>query len=330
MTSLAGRNDTWSGTTSCGQSVFVKRFRGSPADAGRRMGRSLWFERLAREVPHDSFATPACLGSDEDARVIAFEFVSRARTGADLVLAGEFGDDLAHQAGLAVGELHATSVPSASSLCSQADHSPPRLPSLDLLEALPVTVYAACSAAELQAWGLMQHDRALVDAIGRLLRLQDAAVTVPAHCDLRLEQFLIAADRLFICDWEESRFADAARDIGSFAGEWLQQAVHSVAEGDAEAVSHAEIVRRIAAGLERARPRIAAFWAGYRTARPAAEASLPVRATAFAAWHMFDRMLAVARRTARLRALDRAAAGIGRTILLAPAEYASTLGLDPR
>jgi hypothetical protein len=328
VTRLAGRNDTWSGRTNLGEPLLVKRFRGSPADALRRMRRSLAFERVAPEVAHDSFVTPRCRGYDEDARVVAFDFVADARTGADLLLADEFTDDLAHRAGRAVGELHAATVAARSGPDGQADHSP-RLPSRELLEALPLTVYAAASAAELQAWSLMQHDRALAAAIGQLLTQQEHAVTVPAHCDLRLEQFFVAADTLFICDWEEFRLADAARDVGSFAGEWLYQAVLSIAddEADGEALSDTEIVRRISVGLDRARPRIAAFWRGYQFARADIDAGLGVRATAFAGWHMFDRMLAVARRSARLRALDRAAAGIGRTILLSPADHVGTLGL---
>jgi hypothetical protein len=213
---------------------------------------------------------------------------------------------------------------------SRLDRTTPRLPSAELLDGLPRGVYAACSAAELQAWGLMQRDRPLTDAIRLLLMRQSQALGTPAHCDLRLEQVLLGGDTLYLCDWEEFRVADPARDVGSFAGEWLHQAITTMAasDGDADALSHAEILRRITAGIERERPRIVAFWAGYRHARPAGDLDLAVRAAAFAGWHMFDRMLAVARRFARLRAIDRAAAGVGRTILLSPAAHAQTLGLE--
>ncbi|HXW44755.1 MAG TPA: class V lanthionine synthetase subunit LxmK [Streptosporangiaceae bacterium] len=329
--SLPGRNQTCAGITSLGNHVVVKRFRGSASDASRRLQRSIAFERTVGTASPRWFAAPRCAGWDEDARLMAFEFVEGARSGADLLLAAEWDDGLARQVGLAVGELHgipASVGPDGS--WATADRAVPALPSAELLAGLPVGVYAACSAAELQAWSLLQHDPPLADAIGRLLRLQDQAEMTPAHCDFRLEQLFVAAGRLYLCDWEEFRIADPARDVGSFAGEWLHYAVMTMtgSDADAEALSQAEIVRRIAGSIERVRPRIAAFWAGYRSVRPAAGQDLAARAAAFAGWHMFDRMLAIARRSARLRAVDRAAAGIGRTILLSPTGFAQTLGLE--
>jgi hypothetical protein len=311
--------------------VVVKQFRGAPEDAGPRFVRSLAFERTVGAAKPSWFATPRCLGWDERARLLAFEYVEAAKSGADLALSSEFGDDLAYRVGLAIGELHGMSADAGERQPgSRLDLTAPRLPSAELLDGLPRGVYAACSAAELQAWGLMQHDRPLTDAIGLLLTMQSQAAVTPAHCDLRLEQVLVGGDSLYLCDWEEFRVADPARDVGSFAGEWLHQAITTMAasDGDADALSHAEILRRITAGIERYRPRIMAFWAGYRRARPAADLDLAVRGAAFAGWHMFDRMLAVARRFARLRAIDRAAAGVGRTILLSPAAHAGTLGLE--
>ncbi len=319
--------------------MLVKQFRGEPADASRRFARSLAFEQTVGRATPRWFATPRCLGWDEPARLLAFEYVAAAKSGADLLLNAEFEDDLAYEVGLAVGELHsmpADAGPGRSSPSPEPvpvpvpDRTTPRLPSAEFLDGLPRWVYAACSAAELQAWSLMQHDGPLAEAIRLLLALQDQAAVTPAHCDMRLEQLFLGAGRLYLCDWEEFRLADPARDVGSFAGEWLHQAITSMAAADenADAFSHADIVQRITAGIERQRPRIVAFWAGYRRARPVADLDLAIRATAFAGWHMFDRMLAVARRFARLRAIDRAAAGIGRTILLSPAAHAATLGLE--
>jgi hypothetical protein len=335
--SLAGRNENWAAVTSLGNEVVVKRFGGTPGEAAGRMRRSLAFEHTVGQVAHESFATPRCLGSDAAGRLIVFEHIDGARSGADLLLSSSFDDDLAHEVGLAIGELHAVPAGTgraANGSAASAERTVPPLPSADLLEdGLPVAVYASCSAAELAAWSLMQHDRALAGAVRQLLDLQARAAATPAHCDLRLEQLFVAAGRLYLCDWEEFRLADPARDVGSFAGEWLHQAALTMTAEhggeDTDTLSHDEIVRRITAAIERMRPRIATFWAGYRGARPAADADLAVRAAAFAGWHMFDRMLAIARRSARLRAVDRAAAGIGRAILLAPGDFAATLGLDP-
>lgn len=343
----------------------MKQFRGTPADTARRLRRSLSFEQLVGAAAIEHFAAPRCLGWDEAAGLIVYELVESARSGADLVLDAAFDDDLAERAGLAIGELHAlpvlpappaslippnapippaspipsvSPVPSASSILPDSlaaevpdlDRSEPLLPSTALLTGLTPGIFAASSAAELQAWSLMQHDEALTEAIRHLLATQDAIWYRPAHCDLRIEQFFLADDRLYLCDWEEFRLADPARDVGSFAGEWLHQAVMTMA-GDAgeeaQTFTRAEIGHRIADGISRLAPRISAFWTGYRKARPDADEGLAVRAAAFAGWHMFDRMLAVARRSPRLRAIDRAAAGIGRTILLAPQDAVPVIGL---
>jgi hypothetical protein len=329
--SLPGRNHTYAGTTSLGHHIVVKHFRGSAADAGPRVRRSVTFERaVGMATPPHWFTTPRCVGWDENAGLMAFELVAGARSGADLLAAGEWNDELARQAGSAIGELHAMRPSGApDSPWATADRVVPPLPSAELIEGLPVPVYAACSAAELQAWSLLQHDQALASAITELLRLESEAAVTPAHCDFRLEQMFVAEGRLYLCDWEEFRLADPARDVGSFAGEWLHYAVTTMAasDADAEVLSRGEIIRRIADCIEQLRPRIAAFWAGYRSANPSVGQDLAIRATAFAGWHMFDRMFAVARRSARLRAVDRAAAGIGRTILLSPATSVQTLGL---
>jgi len=328
--SLAGRNQTWAGTTSLGNRVVVKRFRGSASDASSRLRRSLAFEQTVGAAAPRWFSTPTCAGFDERAGLMVFEYLDGAQSGADLLLAGQWDDELAHRVGLAIGELHDTRERGGPDAAwAAADRTAPALPSAQLLAGLPMGVYAACSAAELQAWSLLQRDPELTEAIRRLLGRQDQAEVTPAHCDFRLEQLFVASKRLYLCDWEEFRVADPARDVGSFAGEWLHYAVTSVAASDADAqtLSHAEIAALIGEGIERVRPRIAAFWTGYRTARPAADASLATRAAAFAGWHMFDRMLAIARRTVRLRAVDRAAAGIGRTILLSPDSFPQTLGL---
>ena len=65
-------------------------------------------------------------------------------------------------------------------------------------------------------------------------------------------------------------------------------------------------------------------------ARPAARAdeTLVRRAAQFAGWHMLDRMLASAATAHRLAPTTKAAAGIGRTLLLNPGDFASTLGLE--
>ncbi|WP_259446126.1 hypothetical protein [Streptomyces geysiriensis] len=131
--------------------------------------------------------------------------------------------------------------------------------------------------------------------------------------------------------------------MGAFAGEWLFHATYSVfapteaGPGRPEestagfGLTHEEIVARGSASLRRHLPRIAAFWQGYLECRPQAlalDAGLSERAAAYAGWHMYDRLIATAESHATLNPVARAAAGIGRTVLLGPSAAARTLGLS--
>jgi hypothetical protein len=325
LSAFPGRNDNWAGRTDLGYHVFVKRIGGSPAEAHRRFHRSVAFERqVARRF---AGVAPRSLGWDEPARLLVSELIGNAASGAELAADGQFGLDLAARAGHVFGTLHR--LPAAG----MESGGRPALPSEAMLQGLPWPAFCACSAGELKALRLMQDDEVLAGAVGELLGREAHAPQVPTHCDLRLDQFLLAEEQLYVTDWEEFRLADAARDVGSFAGEWLFRAVtgwaeSAAAQATAQPLSSQEITRRCADGIEQARPTIAAFWSGYCAARPHYDHDLAGRAAAFAGWHMFDRLLAAARQSARLSALHRAAAGIGRAIMCAPAESARTIGLD--
>jgi aminoglycoside phosphotransferase (APT) family kinase protein len=317
VVTLAGRNESWAGRTDRGHHLFIKRFGGPPEEARQRMRRSAAFERLAPDV------APRVFWWDERTLLMVSEFVDEATTGADLAADGEFGPDLALRAGRLIGSLHGLDPGE-----DPPDRDRPVLPSAELLRGLPLRVFRDSCAGELKAWRLMQEDAALAEAVDRLLTESDGAPAVPAHCDLRLDQFLIRADRMYVIDWEEFRLSDAARDVGSFAGELLHRYVSGWAEPGSEPHSHEDVLDRCAAGIEQARPVVAAFWSAYRAARACDDdPGLAARAAAFAGWHMYDRLLAGARRSVRLSAVHRAAAGIGRTIMSAPAAAAPALGL---
>lgn len=323
VATFPGRNENWAGATDAGQRVFVKRFGGP--DGPRRMRRTIAFQQAACQGA--GFPAPRLLGWDEESRLLVTEFIDGGVSGADLAADGDFGPDLALRAGEIIGSLHQLPVARSG---APADGRP-LLPSLDLLRGLTLDLFYESSAGELKAWRLMQTDEALIAAIRALLDREEATAHVPAHCDLRLDQLLRAAGQLYVIDWEEFRLADPARDIGSFAGEWLYRAVTDWARGQAggEPPPDEEIQRHCAAGIERARPTIAAFWSGYRQARQRdqLDGELGERAAAFAGWHLFDRLLAAARDSVRLPALSRAAAGIGRAVLCAPRDAAATIGL---
>ena len=302
VATLPGRNENLAGRTDQGVRIFVKRFRGPAAEARRRLRRSAAFERwCAERVPG---VVPRSLGWDEQALLMVSEFVEDGTTFAELAADEMFGTDHAARAGHISGLLHSQAEPAGV----PADGRP-ALPSRQLLTGLTLRQFDACSAGELKAWRLMQDDPVLVRAVGALLDQEERAPRVPAHCDLRLDQFLLSGERVFVTDGEEFRLADAARDIGMFAGDLMYRAVTGWADSDSLPSADNEVVRCCARRIQQAVPVLAAFWSGYRRARSVHDPGLAERAAAFAGWHMFDRLLARAQRSVRVSAVDRAAAG---------------------
>lgn len=323
VTAHVGRNDSWAGRTSSGADVFVKLIGDTDGGATARLRRVRDFDAAARRA---GVPSPPLLGFDEAAGLVVHALLPDSRTGAELAKDDEFTDEHAAEVGRMIARLHALPAEAAPDL------SPPDHPMMSLLDALPLPLFLSLNAAELRFWGILQADGELAAALRRLRDLERAAPARPAHCDLRLDQLLWWDGGLYLTDGEEFRLADPARDIGGFAGEWLHRAVMGMAgvgedDGPRYEPSHEEIVARGAAGVERLRPRVEAFWAAYRSASGPVEPDLAVRATAFAGWHLIERAGAVASRSTRLSALARAAMGIGRTALLAPERFVTTVGL---
>lgn len=321
-----GRNDNWAGLTESGQAVFVKRIGGAPAESLRRFHRVLAFERAAAAAAHP-IPTPRLLGSDEDARLLVFELLEGAGAGSDLAAEDAFDEALSRRAGRALAALHALPVD------GELHASPLSLPAQSWFEALPWAVFSAASGGTLEAWRLLQQDDALHDALRALRAGQQGVRTAPVHGDVRLDQFLIGSDgALMLTDWEEFGLGDPARDLGAYAGDWLYRAVLKVPSGlhhgPAAEAPHEQVVRAGVAELGRVAPLVAGFWSGYTALRPeaAADTGLLERATAFAGWHLLDRLLASAHARSRVTAAERAAAGIGRTALLAPQAFVTVLG----
>jgi hypothetical protein len=316
--SFAGRNPNWAGTTSTGARVFVKHISGDARAATVRLRRAITVE-TERLADRFGLVTPRCLGWDANARLIVFELLTPARTGAELAAAGEFGDHRAEQAGRLVAALH------SASLAGGGQPAPP-FPAPAPLESLSWPEFASATAAELELWRILQNDAALPAALRRLHLAQERAVPAPTHCDLRLDQFIEHGGQLYLTDWEELQLADPARDVGAYAGEWLYHAITRLDAGHAD-LSHEDVVDLAAEEFAEVRPRIRAFWRTYVHAVGRADPDLAVRAAAFAGWHQFTRAFAGAHASSRLSVIDRAAAGVGRTALLAPHQFAEELGL---
>ncbi|MGJ5755236.1 class V lanthionine synthetase subunit LxmK [Streptomyces puniciscabiei] len=325
-----GRNDSWAGQTVGGRRVFVKRLIGPEEDVRARMGRMLAFERFATGLPAAALRGPAFLGSDEENHLVVFEYVNGARNGAELMVDETFGEELAEQIGRAIGLLHAAPVAPEAGL----DRSVPPHPPLNLLRGMSLPLFETLTFAELQGWRLMQQDEALVQAVSALREQEQHTPRVPSHCDLRVDQFLVLGDDFLVTDWEEFRLADPARDVGAFAGEWLYRSVLDIVTTRGDTVfldaelTHELVLSRGVAKMQRLLPLIESFWHGYRSTRPDFDAGLPVRATAYAGWHLLDRLMAGGSRASRLSGIERAAAGIGRAALLAPEKFATTLGFS--
>ncbi|MBT2446344.1 class IV lanthionine synthetase subunit LxmK [Streptomyces sp. ISL-43] len=323
---LPGRNTNWIGTTDMGRGVFVKRLAGPSEMTAARIRQCLAFDRMLRNGGPSGLLSPHCLGADAEAHLLVYEAVPGAKTAAELVREDELGDDLMYSVGRTVGLLH--NLPSEE--LPQGAETTPLLPSAELLDGIPISLFEASSAAELQVWSVMQNDLPLAGALRRLLEEEQRAGLVAAHCDLRLDQFLVADGRVHLTDLEEFQAGDPARDIGGVIGDLLHRALlAAVAQEDPyadEPVSHAQMVARLTDGIRTVRPRIEIFWQGYLSERPGA-GDVAGRVVAFAGWHLLDRLLAGARNAPRLAAIPRAVAGIGRKALLTPEAFISTLGL---
>jgi hypothetical protein len=332
LSAPVGRNDSWAGATESGRQVIVKRLVGPPADVRSRLDRLLGFERFVAGSPALAAYAPPFLGVDRAAGLVAYEYLDGARNGAVLIVDDEFPAELAESVGRAVGQLHGANPVDTDYL----DDSLPPLPRTSLLEGLPLPMFNQLSAGEMQAWRLMQQDPELITGLVEMGKRELAAPKVPSHCDFRVDQLLVSGDRIYITDWEEFRLADPARDVGSFAGEWLHRSVLDIVtsrgDGDAQFVdlelTHEQVLRRGAEKLERLLPRFHHFYRGYRSERPDLDGGFAERVTAYAGWHLLDRLLAGARHSQRLSGIERAAAGIGRKTVLSPEKFAPVLNLD--
>ncbi|MFB7667005.1 class V lanthionine synthetase subunit LxmK [Kitasatospora sp. NPDC056138] len=325
-----GRNENWSGPTGNGRAVFVKKLAGR--DIARRLHGMTEFDRMYRQVSEGpkpfSWRAPGLLAVQPADALAVFELLPDATMVSHRAEEPGFDPGLAARLGRAVGELHtvdwsptAVDEPAAQ---ETPDHE-------DFLDRLTVKEWQAASAGELELWALLQQDGALVAAI-RALRPADATVPlVPCHRDLRLDQFLLSGDEVYLTDWEEFGPAEPAKDLGSVVGEFIYRAarrlVHDLDEeltGDPSA-AHRALLEQGRAALAQARPAVRGFLAAYRSIRPDVD---PVRVAAVVGWHLIDRILASARHVHQLSPLDRAQAGIGRTLLLRPERFTAAIGLE--
>ncbi|MDI9894856.1 phosphotransferase [Rhodococcus sp. IEGM 1381] len=324
--SFYGRNETLAGTTSLGDRLFAKRFLGD-TDAER-------FQRtvLAESLCTEGFTTPRIVATDPENSLIVFEQIVEARSGLELsVEKGALTTDQARRCGELTAAIHNI---------APASVTPHPHPTWRLIGITEVTLdrYLGATAAEIAVWQLLHADMELARSIDTLLR--DEVGDVPIHGDLRFDQFLFSNDDTYILDLEDLQLGDRARDLGSMVGEWLYYAiadVPSLLAGESEDPNVTrELVSEVAAAqFENAKPLVRAFTDGYRGRVTHLDASntdhcrpLPERVAAFAGWHLWDRMIALAGSMSSVSAVARAAAGIGRSLVLQPESHAHSLGIE--
>lgn len=317
-TALRGRNDNWLGRTTSGQEVFVKQITGTDESVRTRVAAVAAAHRVL--AASDEVRAPELLAVDEDSGVVVFRRLD-ATDGGSLLRDDELTDAHADRIGQIVAATHRAPVPPDVALST----TPSPLPPMASFTALPVAALGQLSAAELETWSLLQRDRELVAALTELRREEQAVSTVPIHGDLRLDQFLVSGDQLWLCDWEEFRLGDPARDLGALIGELLNHAFSALTETeDGGSIDHASIMRRGTQRLEEMVPTVRRTVDAYQMAA-AARSDDVLRAFRFAGWHLIDRLLAAAHEKARLHPLSRAVAGIGRSIVTDPTAMYETV-----
>lgn len=302
--SPVGRNDVWTGRTTGGAGVFVKRLHGPNADVRTGLRRTVAFEDFRTRVELSGLAAPTPLSTDPGHHLVAFKLIEDATSGLQMVVEDTFTDADGHRAGAAVAALHGGIPPAGAGI----ECLPPAAPELELMAALPVAAVQQFSAAEMDVWRLLQRDTALAAALRSVREEERAAPTVPVHNDLRIDQLLFVGGVPSLTDWEEFRLGDGARDVGAFAGEWLHRAVLEIvtSSGDLPAtlldgtLDPETVLSRGVAKIQRLRPRVQHFWAAYTAVRSELDPGFARRAAAVAGWHLLDRLLAAGHRRSRL------------------------------
>lgn len=327
-TPMSGRNNNWLGDTAGGRRVFVKQLVGTEAEITNGFRRTEAFYRTRRPA---TLRTTTLIGLDERAGVQVFESLPGARSGQQAMADNDFGHALATEAGAAVGALHSVEPAFLAGL----EPSLPLLPQENPLLGLTEELFYDSSLGQLEAWRLVQQDSVITDALGRLEDGPGIGVAkVPVHGDLRLDQFLVARDRLYLTDWEMFQLADPARDVGGFVGEWLYHAIVGLLTERTRAAGRPLPPPTVVLAPDRppwrqARPGVAAFWRAYCAARPELSRDIAARAPLYVAWHLLERMLIDAQPRTRLDGTALTMFRMARTILLRHHDFASVLGLEP-
>ena len=301
------------------QSVFVKRIRGM--DGAGRFDRSRAFHDCG--LTPDAVRSPRLLGADRDTLLLVYEYVPDA----DGLSTSFISEGLTAARIQDIASLLAALHSSAPRRPSLAQWPPPLLPPWGR-NAVHIELLEGATSGYLDVWRIIQGD----DELRRALHALVAAPydPRPVHGDVRVDQLLADDEGLWLIDWEEFRLGDAARDVGSLAGELLYSRMRHLIDpgGDDAPITESQILLRGAELIDRARLDIALFWRAYISTVDRVDEGMASRVANFIGWQLFDRALAAGSFLGRISAFDRAIAGVGRNLVLQGDAFLPVIGLD--
>lgn len=317
-TALVGRNSNLSVRLVTGERFFAKRFRPGAAD---QYDRVLDFEDRAPE----SVTRPTLLAHDRDEQLLLYAHLGEAESAGERLRRGRLTREDARESGANLARMHGIDATGMSD-------APLAQPPMRFFEPIPLPSFLGMTAGELEMVSILQGDAQVRAAAQRIRdREEEGGYRLACiHGDLRLDQIMFAGGASHLTDFEDARAGDPARDIGSLVGDLLFAAFLTIpariAAEDLHAhASHDEIMRGGADALDEVLPSVHALVDGYRDAGGSIDAATGERAVCFAGWHMFDRMFATSEASFTVDGVIKAAAGIGRNLLVSPAEYAGIL-----
>lgn len=315
--SFRGRNKSWVLTFDGGDKVFLKQVNKTTAGP-YAFDRSVNFAKFSDSNPTNVPNSPKLLASHRPSGLLAFEYCN-GESLAKLFVDETIPDSFSRQVGSSLAKLHAGPT---DNLQEVAHPSPP----VQMLkQGISYQRLTDFSLAEISLWSKLQQDQELVDCAAALKAAEENHSVSPVHGDLRLDQYQMHQNQLNLLDWEEFGVGDPARDLGTFAGEWIYRGVLDTVttRGGAgeppQQFSEESANQRIAERIGHLVPNIQVMWEAYCQERHDDDYhALASRSVAFLGWHLIDRTIARASSVAKLPGIERAAAGIGRRILLAP------------
>lgn len=301
---------------------FIKVITG--IEATERFDRSVSFS-YAKGRP-EVVKTPALLAANREACTVVYEVVDAATKMSTVVTDPDVEQATWRAIGAEIAALHSWKPQDSEAL----DSSQPALPpSGD--QAFSLDFYESASAGQIELFAILQTDKMLRNAIVSLLDQPfDAS---PIHGDLRTDQILLENGKCWMIDWEDFRFGDPARDLGSILGEVFFHHMRPLFKMASEqgAITPESMQRAGGILIDNVRPAFAELWKGYLGATTFTQDSLDGlldRTVGYVGWQAFDRSLSIGGFVGQISGFEKALIGMGRQMLIHRGAYASVLGLE--